>query len=193
MALILHLICGFGIDETAAAFLTNPGAMQRRLARAKQTLAGSRELFDVAGAADIATRLRAVQRAVYLLFNEGYHGASAQAPVRAELCGEALHLVSQLLQSARTAAPSTHALAALLCFLAARLPGRIDDDGNLIVLLDQDRSLWDARLVEEGRAHLDRAATGEELTTYHVEAGIAALHADAPSAAETQWGGIVSL
>ncbi|HET7404140.1 MAG TPA: DUF6596 domain-containing protein [Usitatibacter sp.] len=193
VALILHLICGFGIDETAAAFLANPGAMQRRLARAKQALARSRELFDVAGAADIATRLRAVQRAIYLLFNEGYHGASAQAPVRAELCGEALRLVSQLLQSARTAAPSTHALAALLCFLAARLPGRIDDDGNLIVLIDQDRSLWDARLVEEGRAHLDRAATGDELTAYHVEAGIAALHADAASAAETQWDGIVTL
>jgi predicted RNA polymerase sigma factor len=134
-----------------------------------------------------------VQRAVYLLFNEGYHGASSQAPVRAELCGEALRLVSHLLQSARTATASTHALAALLCLLAARVPGRVDGEGNLILLVDQDRSLWDARLIDEGRNHLERAAAGDELTAYHIEAAIAALHADAHTAAETDWDRIAAL
>jgi RNA polymerase sigma-70 factor (ECF subfamily) len=193
VALILHLLCGFGIDETAAAFLKNGDAMERKLRRAKETLAESRALFDLAGAADVAARLPGVLRALYLLFNEGYHGACAQSAVRAELCGEALRLIALLLQSARTSTPATHALAALLCFLAARLPGRIDVDGNLILLVDQDRSLWDARLIAEGRRHLELSAAGNELTTYHVEAAIAELHADAGRSEETDWNAIVSL
>src|SRR5262249_38467819 len=188
-----NLLCGFGIDETAAAFLKTPAAMEKRITRAKKDLAASQELFNLSGASDVAARLPAVQRALYLLFNEGYHGASSDSAIRAELCAEALRLASLLLKNLRTATPTTHALVALMSFLAARLPGRVDAAGNLLLLVDQDRSLWDANLIAEGRRQLELSASGDELTAYHVEAAIAELHADAASAAETDWGGIVSL
>ena len=193
LALVLHLVCGFGMDETAAAFLKNGAAMQKRLRRAKTALAGSKQLFDVAGAEDVAVRLPAVTRAVYLLFNEGYHGASAQSAVRAELCAEALRLVALLLENPVTSTPAVHALAALLDFLAARLPARVDATGNLILLEDQDRSGWDAALIAEGHRQLELSASGTEATPYHVEAAIAGLHAAARSTEETDWGAIVFL
>jgi RNA polymerase sigma-70 factor (ECF subfamily) len=181
------------MDETAAAFLKNTAAMQKRLRRAKKTLAASRELFDLSGAQDVAARLPAVTRALYLLFNEGYHGASAQSPVRAELCAEALRLVSLLLANPLTSTRGTHALAALLHFLAARLPGRVDAAGDLILLVDQDRSRWDAAEVAEGHRQLDLSAGGTDVTPYHVEAAIASVHAAARCVEETDWGAIVSL
>ena len=193
VALVLHLLCGFGTDETAAAFLKNGAAMERRLSRAKRTLAGSKELFDLAGTRDVERRLPAVLRAVYLLFNEGYHSASPESAVRAELCHEALRLVGLLLDNPHTATPATHALAALLHFNAARLPARVDAAGDLILLVDQDRSLWDADLVAEGRRQLAQSASGCQLTPYHVEAAIADLHADARRVEETDWNGIADL
>lgn len=193
VALALHLLCGFSIDETAAAFLKQPAAMEKRLQRAKAVLATSKRLFDLAGARDVTARLPAVQRALYLLFNEGYHGASVESAVRSELCREALRLVSQLLENPLTATPATHALSALFNFLAARLPERIDDAGNLILLVDQDRSRWDAALLAEAQRQLDLAATGPDVTPYHVEAAIAGVHGAAASTAATDWGVIVSL
>ena len=193
LALVLHLVCGFSMDETAAAFLKNGAAMQKRLRRAKTAVAGSKQLFDVAGADDVAVRLPAVTRVLYLLFNEGYHGASAQSAVRAELCAEALRLVSLLLENPVTSTPTTHALAALLNFLAARLPGRVDAGGNLILLGDQDRAVWDAALIAEGHRQLELSAIGTEATAYHIEAAIAGLHAAARSTDETDWDAIVSL
>jgi len=193
LALILHLVCGFGMDETAAAFLKNTAAMQKRLRRAKTTLAQSKELFDLSGAHDVAARLPAVTRAVYLLFNEGYHGASAESPVRVELCAEALRLVSLLLANPVTSTPTSHALAALLHFLAARLPGRVDAAGDLVLLVDQNRSHWDAALIAEGWRQLELSAGGTEVTPYHIEAAIASVHAAARRTEETNWGAIVSL
>jgi RNA polymerase sigma-70 factor (ECF subfamily) len=193
VALILHLLCGFGIDETAAAFLKTPASMEKRLTRAKKDLAGTKELFNLAGGSDVAARLPAVQRALYLLFNEGYHGASTESAIRSELCAEALRLALLLTRNALTATPATHALIALMSFLAARIPGRLDAAGNLLLLADQDRSLWDDGLVAEGRRYLELSASGDELTQYHVEAAIAELHADAASTGETDWSGIVSL
>lgn len=192
VALVLNLLCGFGIDEVAAAFLKSRAAMEKRIVRAKKTLAGSKRLFDFT-ATDVAARLPAVQRALYLLFNEGYHGASAETPVRAELCDEALRLVHLLVEQRLTAVPATHALAALMNLLAARLPGRVDAEGNLILLVDQDRSRWDQARIAEGIRQLDLSAAGDELTVYHLEAAIAAFHAKATSAAETDWGGIVAV
>jgi RNA polymerase sigma-70 factor (ECF subfamily) len=193
VAMVLHLLCGFGMDETAAAFLKKSHAMEKRLGRAKKTLARSKGLFDLTGAADVASRLPAVLRALYLLFNEGYHGASSETAVRAELCDEARRLVALLLEHPLTSTPAARALAALLCFHAARLPGRVDAAGNLAVLVDQDRSSWNAALIAEGRRHLESSAAGDELTPYHVEAAIAGAHADARRAEETDWEGIVSL
>jgi RNA polymerase sigma factor (sigma-70 family) len=193
VALVLNLLCGFSMDETAAAFLKGRAAMEKRILRAKKLLAGSRRLFDLSGAADAAARQPAVLRALYLLFNEGYHGASSQSAVRMELCREALRLAELLLAHRLTATPAAHALAALFNFHLARLPGRLDADGNLLLLADQDRGRWDAALIVEGRRRLEVSATGGELSPYHVEAAIAALHADARRSEETDWDGIVSL
>jgi RNA polymerase sigma-70 factor (ECF subfamily) len=192
VALILNILCGFGAGEIASAFLTSRDAVEKRISRGKRALAGSKRLFDLA-AADFAPRLSAVRRALYLLFNEGYHGASGETAVRRELCAEALRLARLLLEHPAAATPETHALAALLSLHAARLPARLDAAGDLSPLLDQDRSRWDARLLAQGLELLERSARGPELTTYHVEAAIAAAHAAAPSVAETDWGMIVSL
>ena len=142
-------------------------------------LAGARRLFDLADA-EFAPRLSAVRRALYLLFNEGYHGASAESAVRVELCDEAMRLTALLREHPPADTPETTALAALMCLHAARLPARLDAAGDLSPLVDQDRSRWDARLVAEGLALLERSAAGPEVTAYHVEAAIAAAHASAP-------------
>jgi RNA polymerase sigma-70 factor (ECF subfamily) len=193
LALVLHLLCGFSIDETAAAFLKNKAAMEKRLTRAKKALASSRDLFELKGASDVGARLPAVLRVTYLIFNEGYHGASCDAPVRSELCAEAMHLIDLLLGNPLTTIPATHALAALMNFLAARLSGRMDAEGHLLLLGDQDRSRWDADLIAAGRRHLERSASGDEVTPYHIEAAIAERHAAAKTLDDTDWDGIVSL
>ncbi len=193
VALVLHILCGFSVNEIANAFVSSDAAIEKRISRAKKVLAGSKRLFDVSGADDFSGRLPAVQRALYLLFNEGYHGASPESAVRAELCQEAMRLTMLLLEHPLAARPATHALAALMCLHAARLPARVDASGSLISLFDQDRSRWDSRLVAEGQRFLDLSATGPELTQYHVEAAIAWVHATADRTEDTDWGKIVSL
>jgi RNA polymerase sigma factor (sigma-70 family) len=193
VALVLHILCGFSVNEIANAFVSSDAAIEKRISRAKKVLAGSKRLFDLAGADDFSGRLPAVQRALYLLFNEGYHGASPESPVRAELCQEAMRLTALLLEHPLAATPATHALAALMCLHAARLPARVDASGNLISLFDQDRSRWDAQLVAEGQKLLEFSAAGSELTEYHIEAAIAWIHAAAQRTEETDWVQIVSL
>lgn len=192
VALILNILCGFGANEIASAFLTGRAAMEKRIARGKQALARSRALFDLADA-EFPARLAAVKRALYLLFNEGYHGASPDAAVRVDLCQEALRLIRLLRAYPPAATPETSALAALMCLHAARLPARLDPGGDLTPLADQDRSRWDTRLVAEGLAYLEQSAQGVEVSAYHIEAAIAATHAGAASVAETDWAAIVAL
>jgi RNA polymerase sigma-70 factor (ECF subfamily) len=134
-----------------------------------------------------------VQRALYLIFSEGYHGASAQAVVRVELCREAIRLAFLLAKHPLGATPSTYALCALLHLDGARLPARLDAGGNLSSLFDQDRSLWDRAMIDEGRAWLERSAMGSEVSRYHVEAAIASVHAGAARVDETDWKQIVWL
>jgi RNA polymerase sigma-70 factor (ECF subfamily) len=191
VALVLHVLCGFSVREIAAAFLSGSAALEKRLGRAKKLLAGSKRLFDLAGD-DVRARLQAVQRALYLLFNEGYHGASEQT-VRAELCQEALRLCALLLDHPHTATPASHALLALMCLHAARLPGRLDDAGNLTTLFEQDRTRWDRALIARGEAQLELSASGSALSQYHVEAAIAHVHASAARAEDTDWATIVWL
>jgi RNA polymerase sigma-70 factor (ECF subfamily) len=186
-------LCGFSVGEIAAAFVSGHHAIEKRISRAKKTLAASRKLFDVADATDFASRLPAVQRALYLLFNEGYHGASAESAVRADLCREALRLATLMGEHSLGATPATHALRALMCFHLARISSRVDLSGNLISLFDQDRSTWDGAMVKEGHRLLDLSATGTELTEYHLEAAIASFHSCAIDAASTDWKNIVSL
>ena len=192
VALVLHILCGFSVAEVAGAFLSTEVATAKRISRAKKVLGKSRRLFDLAEA-DVAARLSAVQRALYLLFNEGYHGASPESAVRVELCGEALRLVTLLVDHPSTGTAATQALAAVMCLHAARLPARVDASGNLSSLYDQDRSRWDFGLVAEGQRLLELSARGSELTEYHLEAAIAALHAEASRPEDTNWRQIVAL
>jgi RNA polymerase sigma factor (sigma-70 family) len=193
IALVLHILCGFTVNEVAGAFVSSHAAIEKRISRAKKVLAGSKRLFDVANPDDFSVRLPTVRRALYLLFNEGYHGASPESAVRAELCQEAMRLAGLLLDHPFAATPATHALAALMCLHAARLPARVDTTGNLSSLFDQDRSRWDPELVREGQRLLDLSATGHELTEYHVEAGIASVHVSAKRTEDTDWAQIVLL
>lgn len=193
IALMLHILCGFSVDEVAGAFVSTHAAIEKRISRAKKVLASSKKLFDVSAGADFASRLPVVQRALYLLFNEGYHGASPESAVRVDLCREAMRLTAILLEHPLGATPATYALSALMHLDAARLPARRDPSGNLSSLFDQDRSQWDSQLVAEGQRFLDLSATGPDLTEYHVEAAIAWVHATAISMAETNWKHIVSL
>jgi RNA polymerase sigma factor (sigma-70 family) len=193
VALVLHILCGFSVDEIAGAFVSSHAAIEKRITRSKKVLAGSKKLFDISGAEDFARRLPAVQRALYLLFNEGYHGASPEKPVRVELCQEAMRLTSMLLKNPLGATPSTYALVALMSLNAARLPARLDLSGSLTALADQDRSQFDQALAEEGLRLLERSATGPELTDYHVEAAIAWVHTSAQRTEDTDWAMIISL
>ncbi|HEV2424549.1 MAG TPA: sigma-70 family RNA polymerase sigma factor [Terriglobia bacterium] len=193
VALILHILCGFSVDEIAGAFVSSQAAIEKRITRAKKVLAASKRLFDLAAPADFSARLPAVQRALYLLFNEGYHGASPESAVHRELCQEALRLAALLRQHPLASTPATYALSALMCLHGARLPARLDSSGDLRAFFDQDRSQWDATLAAEGQKLLEISASGPELTGYHVEAAIAWIHASAHRAEDTDWAAIVSL
>jgi len=192
IALILHLLCGFSVGEIAAAFLSGNAAIEKRITRAKHALAQSSGLFDLADR-DLPKRLASVQRALYLLFNEGYHGASPESAVRAELCREAIRLGALLADHPSTSTPATLALCALMALNASRLPARVDALGNLNALADQDRSLWDQTLICRGIDLLDRSASGDELSEYHIEAAISSIHARSKTSAETDWKKIASL
>jgi len=192
VALVLNILCGFGAGEIASAFLVSRAAMEKRITRGKKTLAASTRLFDPADA-EFAPRLSAVRRALYLLFNEGYHGASAQGAVRTELCTEAIRLTLLLIEASQTASPETFALAALMYLNAAKLPARLDTAGDLNPLVEHDRARWDTRLVQQGLELLDRSASGDVISAFHVEAAIAAVHATAQSIDETDWNTIVGL
>ena len=193
VALILNILCGFSVAEVAGAFVAGHSAIEKRITRAKKVLAGSKRLFDTAVPADFSARLPAVQCALYLLFNEGYHGASPVAAVRRELCHEAMRLTAMLLRHPQGAMPGSYALAALMAFSAARLPARMDAAGNLVSLAEQDRARWDKALIGHGLQLLERSAAGPELTEYHVEAAIASIHAGAARTEDTDWRAIVRL
>jgi RNA polymerase sigma factor (sigma-70 family) len=187
--LTLHLACGFTMEEIASAFLRKRSAVEKRIERGKKVLASSKRLFDLADD-ELKTRLSAVHRVIYLLFNEGYHGTSA---VRAELCREAMRLGALLLENPLVSSSVTYALCALMSLHAARLPARLNQEGDLISLAHQDRLRWDSELIEKGNELLGRAAFGAELSAYHVEAAIAAVHSNASRVEDTDWGRLVWL
>ncbi len=193
VAVILKYLSGFSVQEIAQAFLSTEVAIEKQLFRSRQVLAAREALFDVRDDPQVRARLPAVQDAIYLLFNEGYHGAHPRHAVREELCEEATRLGVMLSRLAAAAVPETQALLALFCFLAARLPARLADDGTLLLLAEQDRSRWDRELVAEGFRRLAASAEGDALSAWHVEAAIAARHARAPSFAETDWASIREL
>lgn len=193
VALVLHILCGFSTEEVAAAFIDSRVTTEKRIARGKKTLAATGRLFNISSPRDFRTRLGAVHRALYLLFNEGYHSSSHDSAVSTQLCTEACHLTSLLLEHPLGRTPATYALAALMALNFARLPGRLDAAGDLLALADQDRTKWDRRKIDEGVKLLELSAGGPDLSSYHIEAAIASLHATAPSLAATDWATVISL
>jgi RNA polymerase sigma-70 factor (ECF subfamily) len=193
VAVVLKYLGGFSVREIAQALLSSDEAIERQLSRSRRLLGDRGELFEVRDLGQVRERLPAVLEAIYLLFNEGYHGAHPRQVVREDLCHEALRLAVMLSRLPAASGPETQALLALFCLLAARLPARVDDDGNLLLLAEQDRARWDPHLVEEGLRWLEASAEGESLTAWHLEAAIAARHASAPSFAETDWRSIREL
>ena len=191
VAMMLYLLCGFSVAEIAHAFLSKRATIEKRIERGKKALARSRTLFDMADS-ELPSRLSAVHAALYLLFNEGYHGSSQHA-VRAELCREAIRLTALLTENPLVSRPETYALGALMCLHAARLPARIDGAGELVSLFEQDRSRWDATLVARGNALLNHSASGSQLSEYHIEAAIAAIHSNAARVEDTDWARLVWL
>lgn len=187
IALTLKLAGGFTVEETAAAFLAEPATMAQRIVRAKKTLAGIEDVVELTDPHDVASRLDSVLEALYLLFNEGYEAHAGSSLVRPELCREAIRLTRLLANDARTALPHAHALLALMLFQASRLPARVDAAGDMVLLADQDRSLWDHALIAEAFHHFDLATSGERLTSWHVQAAIAATYAGARDWAHTDW------
>lgn len=192
IAMILSLLGGFTANEIASAFLTKRDAVAKRIERGKKVLSASRTLFDLTDS-DLPPRRSAVQRALYLLFNEGYHGSSAHGAIREELCREAMRLASLLLDNSLVSSPEAYALCALMWLNAARLPARVDAGGDLITLYAQDRSIWDTKMIAEGMALLNLAASGSNVSEYHIEAAIACVHSSTKDAVETDWDRLVWL
>jgi RNA polymerase sigma factor (sigma-70 family) len=193
VTLILKTLCGFSVSEIAHALLASSDAIEKRLGRARKLFRLSGTFVEIASASEIRERMEAVYQAIYLLFNEGYHGSQSERTVREELCFEAIRLALLLSEHPEGDKPKTHALLALLCLHAARLAGRMDDDGVLIQLELQDRYKWDRDLIARGFYFLEKGSTGNELSEYHLEAGIAALHCAAPTYEETEWVKILEL
>ncbi len=159
VAIMLHCLCGFSVKELSQAYLSSLPTVDKRLTRAKQLLASSGTLFNVAHAAEFEERLPAIHRALYLLFNQGYHGGSAKLPVQPLLCREAVRLMSILLENENGRTTETYALAALMHLHAARLPAKLNEAGDLTQLADQDRELWDQGLILSGTELLTNASS----------------------------------
>ncbi len=192
-ALALRTLCGLSAAEIAAAFLTTEAAIAKRLVRARQRIRELALPFAVPAPAELPARLDGVLGTLYLLFNEGYKASSGDRLVREDLCHEAIRLTQLLAENTLTRTPRTYALLALMLLNAARLPARTDDAGNLLRLHEQNRCAWDQALIQRGIHALSLAATGDALSTYHLEAGIAACHSTAPDYASTPWPRILAL
>jgi RNA polymerase sigma-70 factor (ECF subfamily) len=193
IALTLKILCGFGNDEIARGLLVRVETIKKRIQRAKQTLADNHVTLDVPASVDLPDRLHAVHQVLYLLFNEGYCASGGDEAIRADLCEEAARLCHLLCCHPHCSAPATNALLALMLFHAARLDARLDADGRILLLEDQDRSKWDKALIARAKEFLDRSATGRQISTYHLEAGIAMHHCLPRSFAETNWAAILQL
>ncbi|HSR54324.1 MAG TPA: sigma-70 family RNA polymerase sigma factor [Acidobacteriota bacterium] len=192
VALTLKTVCGFSVPEIARALLSAQPTVAQRLVRAKRMIKRKNLPFQVPPPAALNQRLDSVLEAVYLLFNEGYAAHSGEELVRRDLTGEALRLISLLSAHPLTSKPQVHALAALLHLHASRLPAR-EEDGQIVLLADQDRSRWDQRLIEIGSRHLRQAMRARALSRYHLQAAIAACHLAAPSYDQTDWRKILGL
>ncbi|WP_300609681.1 RNA polymerase sigma factor [Trebonia sp.] len=195
VALTLKLVAGLSTEQIARAFLVSSPTMAARVTRAKKALADASVPFEVPAGAELAARLASVLEVVYLIFNEGYSATSGESWTRAELCEEAMRL-GRMLAALAPDEPEAHGLVALMEIQASRIPARTGRDGELITLLHQDRGRWNRLLITHGLAALGTAESlsgSESSGPYVIQAALAACHARAPAAADTDWNRIVAL
>lgn len=178
VGLALRILCGFGIDEIAEAFLTNKETINKRLLRARQKLREGNISISLPGEKETAERLEPVLTTIYLLFNEGYYSSTQNSVLRKELCMEAMRLCYFLLDHRTTDTPAVNALLSLMCFHASRFGARTNETGEHILYEAQNRELWNDALIEKGNYYLIRSAHGQEASKYHLEAAIAYWHCE---------------
>jgi RNA polymerase sigma factor (sigma-70 family) len=176
IGLSLRILCGFGIDEIATAFLTNKETINKRLFRAKEKLREEKVSIEFPSDNETDKRLQTVLTTLYLLFNEGYYSESQDAILREDLCLEAMRLTHLLIESEKTNLPKVNALLALMCFHASRFPARKNENGEIILYEEQDEKLWNQELITEGKYFLNCSAKGNTISKYHLEASIAYWH-----------------
>ena len=192
VALALNLLCGFGIQEIADAYLTNKEVIYKRLTRAKEKLKEAKIKIQQPSMGDIKDRLNMVLTTLYLLFSEGYYSTSQNTTLRKDFCVEAMRLNYLLLENPTTNKPEVNALMALMCFHTSRFEARANAHGEIIVYDEQDEKLWNTTLIEKGKYYLGQAAAGTHLSKFHLEAGIAYWHTHKEDTAE-KWENILQL
>jgi RNA polymerase sigma factor (sigma-70 family) len=191
VSLILKTLCGFSVAEIAKAFVTGYDAIEKRLYRAKQSFREHNVQFELPPEAELNNRLDNVLMAIYLLFNEGYNSTQHNNLIRTDLMQEAIYLCELICHSPAVNHCNAHALLALINFTASRNTSRLDAEGNILLLRQQNRSQWNRALIEKGIFHLEASAAGDAVSKYHLEAGIAYEHARAVSYADTNWKNIL--
>ena len=189
IALALKTLCGLSIKEIANALLVSESTVNKRLYRAKQKFRDKSIHFDLPKDEDLTNRLDNVYSTLYLLFNEGYYSAHNEKFIRMELCFEAIRLTNEILDHFPTLGKAK-ALLSLMLLSVARFEGRVDQNGAIVILAQQDRALWDRNLIAQGIEYLHQASTGDEISTYHIQAGIAAEHCLAKDFQSTNWSSI---
>lgn len=193
VALALKTLGGFSVTEISRAFLTTDAAIAKRLTRAKQKIREAHIPFEIPAGEELGRRLDGVLQSLYLLFNEGYKASSGDKLIREDVCAEAIRLAGLLAEHSAGNLPKTHALLALMLLSAARLPARLDSEGNLLRLQDQDRALWNQPMITRGMFHFTKSTAGDDISEYHLQAGIAACHSMARDYAGTDWRQILAL
>lgn len=192
IGLSLNILCGFGVEEIADAFLSNKETIYKRLARAKEKLREEKIAIEMPSQADIDKRLETVLTTLYLLFSEGYYSASQNTKLRKDFCVEAMRLNLMLIENEQTNTPAANALLSLMCFHASRFEARMDKQGDIILYEDQDESLWNQELIDKGKYYLHQASQGKQITKYHLEAVIAFWHTHKEDTVE-KWENILQL
>lgn len=192
IGLALNILCGFGVEEIADAFLSNKETIYKRLARAKAKLKSEKIKIELPDLKEINQRLETVLTTLYLLFSEGYYSTSQNTTLRQELCVEAMRLNLMLIQNQLTNIPSANALMSLMCFHSSRFDARINSNGEIVLYEDQDENLWNRELIQNGEYYLNQASTGKSLSKFHLEAAIAYWHTQKKESKE-KWENILQL